>query len=378
MMNVNPQALVESFAGVGLVLWLMRLLFQLYWNFCRLRVIEIKGYYVNQHIVGVLCVLCSICLTYVFQEVCYWVVAKYLAPVPSKSVTLIVAPHLSTFFAVLFFGQTCLYHGIFRGSLVCWITLGGVVIISAIEGIIISRLDASDLENMCPDQFIVTGRMTIIVLLLIAAYFPLCVESWEHRGRAISVAPLVLAFGMLGNIFLTLSLLFQALQNESRLGLSAYLGIVLFATIAYLEGCLLCSHLIWMFRARRDRGLARRLRVTFDDLVLASELQGTPIEFAASFKPWVPYRVVDWEILRQLIGWDDLRDRLRSFRRTPAEPDHQQPDDLFAHVPDPAAAAVPVPMPVHVAAAHHAPEGQQENIPLQVLRPGTPYPADFR
>ncbi|KAI0002315.1 hypothetical protein F4779DRAFT_604086, partial [Xylariaceae sp. FL0662B] len=24
------------------------------------------------------------------------------------------------------------------------------------------------------------------------------------------------------------------------------------------------------------------------------------------------------------------------------------------------------------------PEGQQQDIPLQVLRPGTPYPADFR
>ncbi|KAI0013770.1 hypothetical protein F4779DRAFT_292646 [Xylariaceae sp. FL0662B] len=42
---------------------------------------------------------------------------------------------------------------------------------------------------MCPDQGIVAARMTIIVLLLIAAYFSFYLETWEHRGRAIPVAP---------------------------------------------------------------------------------------------------------------------------------------------------------------------------------------------
>jgi len=180
-----------------------------------------------------------------------------------------IQPQCFGTFCLMSWSQTLIYHNkwpVWKATTLgtcLWVAFGG-----AEAALILTLRPLYDRGISFP--MIILG--VIASVLLAAGLIPPYIEIWKRRGRVIGINWIFLTIDWSGAFF---SLMALVAQNTFDI-----LGGVLYILCVILEGGIFASHLLWMFRTRKIRAMAKKDGKTFDDVAREHEEQGIEFRFA--------------------------------------------------------------------------------------------------
>lgn len=189
--------------------------------------------------------------------------------VQNFNIPLQVQPQIFMALTLVSWAQTLIYK---RG----WSTLKAAVVATLIAAffagteaaLIITLAPIYEDGNEAP--MIVVGVISSILLAL--GLLPPYGEIWKRHGRVVGISFIFLTMDWFGAFF---SLMALVAQNTFDI-----LGGVTYMLCCFLEIGIFSSHVVWLFRSRRERKLADERGITFDDLMDEYRARGIPSRWA--------------------------------------------------------------------------------------------------
>jgi uncharacterized protein with PQ loop repeat len=249
-----PQTSIPIVANVlgtiGTVLWCVQLLPQIWTNY---RTKKTDG------LPGTMLFLWAICAV---PFGAYAVAQNFNIPIQ-------IQPQCFGTFSLVSWAQTLIYHNHWATWKATSLAIFLCLTFGGIEAALILTLKPLYDRGLDFPMFILGVIASILLALgLIPPYF----EIWKRRGRVIGINWIFLIIDWSGAFFSLMALIAQLKFDV--------LGGVLYIICLFLEGGIVTSHLIWLFRTRKIRKLASYEDKSFDDI--AEEHRQRNIKFAFS------------------------------------------------------------------------------------------------